>query len=546
MLKKILSCLLIFALFLTLLTVPMSASYYGPSIVSDGDYENLHISKNDKGRLLFFCNLDYELCAGFGYALYKTSLTGQESQDVIRQKAVSLLNSKTSPLRGSETAYTNRFCFPWDFPLDGSELETGNYLLVLYYFSYALNGYSFRRTGIYSDTMYTTIIHVVDQDKPNTGAKFFTCEEFGENRQYVSSIELKLGELRYLGAERTTPNATGEYTLQLSSTPLDNGRYVLEFPRYYPGRIYPGYSPIYANHCGTTTVQATWLYDTYRETNEAGNGPYELKVTVACDYPETGTVTREPACGVPGIMEYTCTCCGVPKEEEIPALEHALPEEGCTIIQDHTATQPGVLGGNCIHCGEYVTLPYAPIFSDTKPTSYYAQAVDYCYENNLFKGTSATKFSPNLAMNRGMAVTVLHRLEGCPEAQNQEIPFSDVESDDYYAQATLWAAENSIVSGNSDGTFRPKNQITREQLAAILYRYAQYKGLDTEVSPEVLDQFEDKDTVSSYALAPMAWAVENGLINGVKATVLQPKGNATRAQVATIVYRFVQAFMEQP
>lgn len=541
MLKKILSCLLILAVFLSLLSIPASADGENASLISAGDYQNLHISKSDNGRLFFNFKLDYPW-TGYGEALYQTDLTGKESQDTLRQEAKKLLNSSTKPEMSGQVASNDGIFFTRDIALNGSELETGSYLLVLYHFSYTYKDYSFRRTGINDNTMYTAVIHVVDEAVPNTGAKFFICDESGENRQYVSSLELKIGDQGYVGAEKAPANATGEYTLYMSA-PGSSLDCVVSVPEHYR---YPGYNKFFAERCGTTSIYAVWKYDHYYNENEVGDGPYELKVTVACDYPETGTVTREPACGVPGIIEYPCTCCGVPKEEEIPALEHTLPDDGNTVIQEHTATQPGILGGNCIHCGEYVTLPYAPIFSDTKPTSYYAQAVDYCYENNLFQGTSATRFSPNLTMNRGMAVTVLHRLEGCPEAQNQEIPFSDVESDDYYAQATLWAAENSIVSGNSDGTFRPKNQITREQLAAILYRYAQYKGLDTEVSPEVLDQFEDKDTVSSYALAPMAWAVENGLINGVKATILQPKGNATRAQVATIVYRFVQAFMEQP
>ncbi len=542
MLKKMLSWLLIFALSLSLLSIPASADEPYITLAGWGDYHNLHISKNDNGKLLFEVRLDYPW-KGYGYALYKTDLTGEESRNTIRSKAEKLLNSSTKPARGAETASsTEDHTFTWDLFMNGNELEAGAYLLAVYLFSYVKQGsYDFSRTDINTDAMYTAVIHVVEEDVPNTGAKFFLCDEQGGNRQYVSSLELKIGDQGYVGAIKTTANATGEYTLSMSApgSSLDCVVAVSEYDNY------PGYTKFFAERCGTASIYATWKYYLNLNENEVGDGPYELKVTVACDYPETGTVTREPSCGVPGIIEYPCTCCGVPKKEEIPALEHDLPEEGYTVVQEHTATQPGVLGGSCIHCGEYITQPYAPIFSDTKPTSYYAQAVDYCYENNLFKGTGATKFSPNLPMNRGMAVTVLHRLEGCPEAQNPEIPFSDVQSDDYYAQATLWAAENSIVSGNSDGTFRPKKEITREQLAAILYRYAQYKGLNTDVSPECLERFEDKDTVSTYAVTAMAWAVENGLINGVTSTVLQPKGNATRAQVAAIIYRFVQTFTEQ-
>ncbi|MCI5500226.1 MAG: S-layer homology domain-containing protein, partial [Clostridiales bacterium] len=176
-------------------------------------------------------------------------------------------------------------------------------------------------------------------------------------------------------------------------------------------------------------------------------------------------------------------------------------------------------------------------FTDVTTSDWFYDAVAYAYDNSLMTGTSATTFSPNATTTRGMIVTILHRLEGSPAAEASG--FADVESGAWYQAAVDWAAANGIVSGTSQTTFAPTDPITREQMAAILYRYASFKGYDVTAKAD-LAGFTDAAQISAYAKDAMAWANKAGLIGGVSATTLQPQGSATRAQVATILMRFCE------
>ena len=177
-------------------------------------------------------------------------------------------------------------------------------------------------------------------------------------------------------------------------------------------------------------------------------------------------------------------------------------------------------------------------FTDVPDNAWYADAVQYVYDNGMMTGMSSTSFSPDATTNRAMIVTILYRLEGEPEAGTSN--FTDVAAGSYYADAVAWAQANDIVNGISATAFAPGNAITREQMAAILYRYAQYKGYDISVGGMALSEYTDASQISSFAATAMQWANENGLITGMTATTLAPKGSATRAQVATILMRFCE------
>ena len=176
-------------------------------------------------------------------------------------------------------------------------------------------------------------------------------------------------------------------------------------------------------------------------------------------------------------------------------------------------------------------------FTDVRRSDWFYEDVAFAYENGLFAGTSDTTFSPNASMTRAMLVTVLYRLEGQP-AVNGRSGFSDVQYNGYYEDAVTWAADNGIVNGTSTSTFSPNANVTREQMAAILYRYAQHKKYNTAASSG-LNGFTDHASVSGYAAASLEWAVAEKLVNG-SAGKLMPTGNATRAQVAAILHRFVE------
>ena len=179
-------------------------------------------------------------------------------------------------------------------------------------------------------------------------------------------------------------------------------------------------------------------------------------------------------------------------------------------------------------------LPVVLPFTDVKAGDWFYDAVAYVYGKGMMQGVSGSAFAPYTATNRAMVVTILHRMEGSPAA----LPagFTDVAVGQYYAGPVAWASGGGIVTGYPDNTFRPQISITREQMAAILYRYAGYRGLNVSMKGD-LNAFADAGTVSAYAVEAMRWAVAAGLINGENGR-LNPGGDATRAQVAAIFQRF--------
>lgn len=179
-------------------------------------------------------------------------------------------------------------------------------------------------------------------------------------------------------------------------------------------------------------------------------------------------------------------------------------------------------------------------FADVSANDWFHAAVKFVYEKGMMSGTAANAFSPNAATTRGMLVTILYRMEGEPEAKASS--FSDVSREMYYAKAVDWASQNGIVTGyggNETGTFGPDNSVTREQMAAILYRYSAKKGVDMTARGD-LSGFTDQASISAYAQEPMTWAVGMGLVSGMGDGTVAPAGNATRAQVATILMRYLE------
>ena len=177
-------------------------------------------------------------------------------------------------------------------------------------------------------------------------------------------------------------------------------------------------------------------------------------------------------------------------------------------------------------------------FADVPSGSWYYDDVAYVYDTGLMTGLTATAFGPNLSTTRGMIVTILWRMENEPAAKHG-CPFADVRRGSYYEQAIAWASENGIVTGFDASTFAPDRAITREQLAAILFRFAAYRGMDAVTLRETLSSFQDQAAISVYAVSALNWAVGEGLMQGT-GDKLEPTGNATRAQVAAMLRRFIQ------
>lgn len=176
-------------------------------------------------------------------------------------------------------------------------------------------------------------------------------------------------------------------------------------------------------------------------------------------------------------------------------------------------------------------------FNDVSANDWFASAVDYVTGKGMMNGTADNTFSPKANTTRGMVVTVLYRLENQPSTSAAS--FTDVASGAYYANAVAWANANGIVSGYGSGKFGPNDKVTREQLAAILYRYAQYKKYDVS-GANSLDGYTDVQSVSSYAVPALQWANAAGVVTGKSGSKLDPKGNATRAEVAAMLMRFCE------
>ena len=187
--------------------------------------------------------------------------------------------------------------------------------------------------------------------------------------------------------------------------------------------------------------------------------------------------------------------------------------------------------------------PSAP-FADVDTSKWYHESIDYVLKHSIMNGVSGTSFAPNSNLTRGMLVQILFNLEGKP--QSASASFSDVKADAWYAKAVGWAAANKVVTGYTDGTFRPNAAVTREQAAAILYRYAQSKGIDVSVGEDTnILSYADAMQASEYAIPALQWAVGAGVLNGKGGNLLAPTGTATRAEIAAIMQRWCENIIKK-
>ena len=266
----------------------------------------------------------------------------------------------------------------------------------------------------------------------------------------------------------------------------------------------------------TGTGRYTWKTTTY--------GSFYFDVTIAKTAHSYKTTVTAPTCTAQGYTTHTCSSCGDSyKDTYTDALGHKYVSGICTRCG---AEDPNYKPGD----------PNPVSFNDVPANAWYYDAVDYAVKNKLMNGVGNNNFAPDAPMTRAMLVTVLWRYEGSPKEGTNG--FRDVPAGDWYTDAVAWAAANGIVGGVGNGRFDPNGNITREQMAAILYRYAQKKDLDTSKRGS-LSGFPDASKVSTYAKDAIAWAVGEGIINGSGGKLL-PQGNATRAQVSAIFMRFME------
>ena len=267
---------------------------------------------------------------------------------------------------------------------------------------------------------------------------------------------------------------------------------------------------------------------------------------------DNGVITTAPTHASEGVKTFTCTVCGETKAEAVAKLTQHTWDNG-VITTAPTHASEGVKTFTCTVCGETMTETIAKLakcdggkdcpsraFTDVTAGSWCHEHIDFVVTNGLFYGTSNSIFAPDQHLTRAMMVTVLWRAAGCPENKSASV-FADVADGAYYAKAVAWAAENGVVLGTSAKTFSPNDNVTREQMAVILFRYAKLCGKAGSSGGD-LSSFADAGSVSEYAADAMAWAVKNGIILGVRGTdgtyYLNAKGSATRAQAAAVFMRY--------
>ena len=265
-------------------------------------------------------------------------------------------------------------------------------------------------------------------------------------------------------------------------------------------------------------------------------GTYRFTVTLPKTDTHTydgGKVTKQATCKEDGEKLYTCTVCNATKTEPIPKST-AHTYDGGKVTKQATCREDGEKLYTCTVCGESRTeaLPKLDCpsarFSDITMSAWYHDAVDSAVTSGLMKGESDTSFAPNKPLTRAMLATILYRVSGDKAPHSH--PFTDVPSGRWFSDAIAWAYESGVVNGTSDDTFSPDDNVTREQAAAMLYRFAGRPTASGDVTA-----FNDADKISAYAVEPLRWAVGEGIINGKSEYTLDPLGTATRAEIAKIM-----------
>ena len=284
-----------------------------------------------------------------------------------------------------------------------------------------------------------------------------------------------------------------------------------------------GYTENHCKHCDYTYIS-------------------EIRQPLGHDDKLTGA--KDATCTEPGYTgDMVCTRCGEvhSKGEEIPALGHDYGD--WTTVKEADCFHTGLEERKCGRCGEIeqreTTAETCPseAYTDLDRNGWYHEYVDWVLKNGVMNGVGGGLFEPNGETTRAMLVMVLYRMAGTPDMAGRESSFTDVSADSWYGAAVIWASENGIVNGVGGGLFDPDASLTREQMAMMLYRFAGYLGSNTEKRAD-LSAYGDADAVSAAAQDAMAWAVAEGLVNGRSAAELAPKAGATRAELATILFRF--------
>ena len=374
-------------------------------------------------------------------------------------------------------------------------------------------------------TYYSTVEEALENAKPGDQITALG-QTGGEPAEPVTvfSVAFKSD----LGTVLQSYNVTGGTSIKLPTLPNQGYNHFQGWKSSVDGKTYDAAEEV--SITANTTFTAVWNYIPPANPN--------YKITIG-DM-ENGTVTANPTAAKAGA---TVTLTPVPDEgyalSTLTVTDRFGDAVRVTENSDGTYTFTMPNGQVTVNATFVETEePVAEPFIDVAEGDWFYDAVVYAYQNELMDGVGGNRFAPNSETTRAQLVTILYRLEGEP-AVSGDLPFTDVEAGIWYTDAILWAAQNNIVNGVSDTEFAPGDDLTRQQLVTILYRYAEAKGYDVSASAD-LSGYPDADQVQDYAQPAMAWAVAENIIQGMEDGTLKPAGNASRAQIATILMRFCE------
>ena len=367
----------------------------------------------------------------------------------------------------------------------------------------------------------------------------------GNNTVYF--VESTLDNNGTLQANVLTKAPAGSF-----SVTVKNGNSVLDVATVMSGGTYKlpaalsdyGYNHFVGWSDGTTTYDANTPVKIEKDTTFTAVWSYtppanpNYKITIG-DM-ENGSVTANPTAAKAGA---TVTLTATPDEGYALSTLTVTDRFGdaVRVTENSDGTYTFTMPNGQVTVTATFVETEAPVdepFVDVAEGDWFYDAVVYAYQNELMDGVGGNRFAPNSETTRAQLVTILYRLEGQP-AVSGDLPFTDVETGTWYTDAILWAAQNNIVNGVSDTEFAPGDDLTRQQLVTILYRYAEAKGYDVSASAD-LSGYPDAGQVQDYAQPAMAWAVAENIIQGMEDGTLKPAGNASRAQIATILIRFCE------
>lgn len=397
---------------------------------------------------------------------------------------------------------------------------------------------SIKHTKENGSVEYYTGIVSVESDKT-----YVTFTTNGFSPFVISAAAAFIGETAYPTLQEAVENVKNDETITLAQnvaadTVVTVARTV-NFKVNADGKTFDSAKNIVAG--SNTTVKVTgdnspYTYDcTYTRPSSGGSSSGSTAYAVNVNAATNGAVAADKKTASKGT---TVTVTASPSKGYVVDAVKVVDKDGKDVaVTEKDGKYVFTMPGSAVTVtGTFKAETPAPValpFTDVKSGNWFYDAVKYAYAQGLMTGTSATTFAPNGTMNRAMIVTVLYRLEKSPAVTGAS-KFTDVPAGQWYSDAVAWAAANKIVNGYDETTFGPMNAVTREQMAAILFRYEQVKGLENVTLEENLNRFPDQNKISAYAIPALQWAVGQKIINGNADGTLDPTGTATRAQVAQI------------